>query len=95
MLGPGQEAVFAPRPPLEAFRTVLGLEATDLVGRTRWCRLPNSEESTQVSFVDIPRACFNAKIDLDDPAYVAMPGEDPVSGRGICMGLRKPPRDGC
>ena len=38
--GPGQ----APGPSLEAFRTVLSLAATDLVGRARPCRLPNSEE---------------------------------------------------
>ena len=41
--GPGQEAVFAPTPPLEALRTVLSLAATDLPGRPRRCRDPASE----------------------------------------------------
>ena len=44
--GPGQDAVFAPTPPLEALRTVLTLAATDLSGKPKRCRLPNSDMRT-------------------------------------------------
>ena len=86
---PGQTAVFAPTPPLEPVRTVLSLAATDLVGRTRRCRLLNSEDATQVSFVDISRAYFKAKTDPDDPTYRALPAEDPDSGKGLCRHLQR------
>ena len=81
---PGQEAVFAPTPPLEALRTVLSLAATDLPGRPKRCRLPTSEMRTQVSFVDISRAYFKAHTDPNDPTYVQLPAEDPDSGTGLC-----------
>lgn len=42
--GPGQDAVFAPTPPLETLRTVLSLAATDLPGCPKRCRDPESEE---------------------------------------------------
>jgi hypothetical protein len=56
--GPGQEAVFAPTPALEALRTALSLAATDLPGRPSRCRDPKSEKRVQVSFVDISRDYF-------------------------------------
>ena len=82
--GPGQDAVFAPTPPLEALRTVLSMAATDLPGRPKTCRLPNSDMRTQVSFVDIGRAYFNAPTDPNDPTYVQLPAEDPDHGKGLC-----------
>ena len=82
--GPGQEAVFAPTPPLEALRTVLSLAATDLPGCAKRCRDPQSEERCQVSFVDISRAYFNAATDPNDPCYVALPREDPDFGKDLC-----------
>ena len=30
---PGEEAIFAPTPPLESLRTILSLAATDIIGR--------------------------------------------------------------
>ena len=81
---PGQEATLAPTPPLEALRTVLSLAATDLPNRPPRCRDPSSELRTQVSFVDISRAYFNAPTDPDDPCYVQLPPEDPDHDKGLC-----------
>jgi hypothetical protein len=87
--GRGQEATFAPTPPLEALRTVLSLAATDLPGRPKRCRVPESETRTQVSFVDISRAYFNAPTNPDDPAYVQLPAEDADFGKGLCGLLQR------
>ena len=81
--GPGQDAVFAPTPPLEALRTVLSLAATDLPNKPKRCRDPSSDKRCQVSFVDISRAYFNAPTDPNDPTYVALPAEDPDHGKGL------------
>ena len=82
--GPGQDAVFAPTPPLEALRTVLSLAATDLPGRAKRVRDPASPMRAQVSFVDISRAYFNAPTNPDDPTYVQLPCEDPDYGKDLC-----------
>ena len=86
--GPGEDATFAPTPPLEALRTVLSLAATDLPGRQR-CRSPTSSKRTHVSFVDISRAYFNAPTDPNDPCYVALPREDPDFGKDLCGLLQR------
>ena len=39
---------------------------------------------TQVSFVDIRRAYFNASINPDEPTYVHLPKEDPDYDTGLC-----------
>ena len=80
----GQEAVFAPTPPLEALRTVLSLAATDLPGRPKKCRDPHSEMRCQISFVDISRAYFNAPTNPDEPTYVQLPREDEDFGKELC-----------
>ena len=82
--GPRQDAIFAPTPPLEALRTVLSLAATDLPGRPARCRDPNSSKRTQVSFLDISRAYFNAPTDPEDPTYVALPPADDDYDKGLC-----------
>ena len=66
---------FAPTPPLEALRTILSMAATTIGG---WVpvRDPRSERRMQISFVDIARAYFNAKVDPGDDTYVALPPED-------------------
>ena len=66
---------FAPTPPLEALRTVISMTASKLPG---WqpCYDPKSERRTQISFVDIARAYFNAVKDEDDETYVDLPEED-------------------
>jgi hypothetical protein len=86
--GPGEEATFAPTPPLEKLRTIISMAATDLPGRT-CCRDPDSEERMQVSAVDISRAYFNASTEGCPPTYVQLPAEHPDSARGMCGFLLK------
>ena len=38
----------------------------------------------QVSFIDISRACFNAKTTEEHPVYVELAPEDPDFGKGLC-----------
>ena len=70
------DTFFAPMPPLEAIRTVLSLAMTT-VGN----HVPNhdleSRDRTQLSFVDVSRAYFNARTDPSEPCYVQLPQEDP------------------
>ena len=77
---PGEEALFAPTPPLESLRTILSFAATNLPGRPKHVRDPESEMRTQISFVDVVRAYFCASTNPDDPTYVALPPEDPDHG---------------
>ena len=71
------ETYFAPAPPLEALRTVLSLAMTR-IGEHKPIWDPLHENRTQLSFIDVKRAYFNAKIGEDDePTFVALPGEDP------------------
>ena len=44
----GEDAIFAPTPPLEALRSILSLATTDFVGRPEHVRDPKSERRTQV-----------------------------------------------
>ena len=87
--GPGEEATFAPTPPLETLRSIISLAATDLPGRPVCCRDPSSEERTQVSAVDISRAYFNVSTEGSPPAYVQLPAEDCDGARGMCGFLLK------
>ena len=58
----GEEAIFAPTPPLESLRAILSLTAT----REYWpdevwsCRA-TSQQRLQISLIDISRAYFNAR----------------------------------
>ena len=72
----GEDAIFAPTPPLEALRSVLSLATTDFDGRAPHIRDGKSERRTQVSTVDISRAYFNASTEGSKPTYVALPRED-------------------
>ena len=72
---PGQEAIFAPTPPLEALRTVLCCAVTQFIGDRRKTWEPQSDEWMQVSLVDISRAYFNAHVDPAQPTYVEFPPE--------------------
>ena len=67
---------FAPTPPLEALRTVLSMAATQIGS---WVPVldPKSSKRMQISFVDIARAYFNARLDTHEHTYVALPPEDP------------------
>ena len=50
---------------------------------------PASAQRTQMSFVDVKRAYFNAKIDREAaPCFVELPSEDPDSGKKCAELLR-------
>ena len=68
---------FAPAPPLEAVRIVISLAMTRSGGhQPDWD--PKSHRRMQLSFVDVKRAYFNAKVDRDSaPCFVELPPEDP------------------
>ena len=89
MRGAGEEAIFAPTPPLEGLRTVLSLAATQLPTSPVQCRDPKSEMRIQVSLIDISRAYFNAKVSEKDPTFVMLPPEHPKHGQGLCAKLLK------
>ena len=79
----GEDAIFAPSPPLESLRSVLSLVATPKLWMTdepKWC----GGDRLQISLVDISRAYFNARTDPDKPVYVDLPREDPDWGKGLC-----------
>jgi len=82
------QSYFAPAPPLEALRTVLSL-ATSKIGRHQPDWNPDSPNRQQVSFVDVKRAYFNAKLDpLSKPVFVDLPPGDPDSGNMCAQLLR-------
>ena len=87
--GPGEEATFAPTPPLETLRFIISMAATDLPGRPAHSRDPESDERTQISAIDISRAYFNASTEGCPPTYVQLPDEHPEAGRGMCGFLLK------
>ena len=71
------ETYFASVPPLEALGTVLSLAMTR-VGAHQPIWDPDSPNRSQLSFIDIKRAYFNAKIDESDaPTFVSLPEEGP------------------
>ena len=96
----GEDAIFAPTPPLETLRSILSLAMTDFPGRPQHVRDPTSERRTQVSAVDISRAYFNASTEGADPTYVMLPLSIQItpqcvdSSRNICMELRQLPMGG-
>ena len=84
----GEDAIFAPTPPLEALRSVLSMAATDFPDQPKHVRDGSSERRTQISAVDISRAYFNASTDESNPTYVMLPPEDPEHSEK-CGLLRK------
>ena len=62
--------------------------ATRTVGEDPEYRNPDSERRLQLSFVDISRAYFNAKVDRDEPLAVELPPEDPDCGDMVGFLLR-------
>ena len=80
------KSYFAPAPPLESLRTVISMAMTT-AGRHRLIYDPGSPQSMQLSFIDVKRAYFNAKVDRDaSPCFVELPPEDPDAG-GKCAEL--------
>ena len=86
---PGQEAIFAPTPPLESLRMILSMATTSFRGHAKQPNYdPESEQRTQILMVDISRAYFNAKSSDDDPIYVELPAEVGAPP-GTCALLRR------
>lgn len=76
----GENTIFAP-PPLEALRALRSRHFRSVDDRTaRW----EGESQLQVSFIDIRRAYFNARMDHNKPVLVHLPPEDPDLGKGLC-----------
>ena len=71
----GQDAIFAPTPPLISLRTILTMASTELPGRPAHVRDPASVKRTQILLVDISRAYSNARTSEEDPVYVDFPIE--------------------
>jgi hypothetical protein len=86
---PGQDAIFAPTPPLESLRMILSMATTSFRGQSRRPNYdPESEERTQILMIDISRAYFNAKTSDDDPIYVELPAEMGAA-LGTCALLKR------
>ena len=86
--GPGQEACFAPTPPLESLRMVLSCAVSDIQGQSPKSWDKKSESRMQLLLLDISRAYFNAKTDPEKPTYVQLPDEIGAPP-GTCALLRK------
>ena len=71
----GDDAIFAPTPPLESLRIVLRHAVTHMPGEPQKDWRPDSPNRQQILLVDISRAYFNAKTDDNDPVYVELPPE--------------------
>ena len=80
------QSFFAPAPPIEALRTVVGKAMTRIGSHVPdWN--PASATRTQLSFIDVSRAYFNAAIsEHDAPTYVALPAEEENS-QDMCARL--------
>ena len=84
----GEEAIFAPTPPLESLRMVLSHATTRLPGETPKCWNADSPDRQMIYFMDISRAYFNAKVDESEPVYVELPPEVGAP-EGSCVLLRR------
>ena len=71
----GEDAIFAPTPPLESLRMVLSYAVTDMPNEPKKIRDPALPHRTQVLLIDISRAYFNAVTPEDEPTYVELPPE--------------------
>ena len=80
--------MFAPTPPLESLRIVLSLAATWTEGTLEHNRREDSEDRSQISFIDIARAYFCAKTDPERPTYVELPLKEEGSGSMCGLLLR-------
>ena len=70
------QSFFAPASPLEALRSIVSMAMTAIGNHVPDWR-PESETRTQLSFVDLSRAYFNATVnEKDGPTYVNLPDAD-------------------
>ena len=85
----GEDAIFAPTPPLEALRSIISMAATDMPVRLLHVRDPESNCCTQLSAIHISRAYFNASTDGTDPTFVMLPPEHSGCQQDMCGLLKK------
>ena len=71
----GEDAIFAPTPPLESLRMVLSYATTDFPNEPKKVYDPKSPHPMQVLAIDISRADFNAVTPEDEPTFVEFPPE--------------------
>ena len=71
----GEDAIFAPTPPLESLRMVLSYATTDFADEPKKVYDPKSPHRMQVLAIDISRAYFNAVTPEDEPTFVEFPPE--------------------
>ena len=69
----GEDAIFAPTPPLESLRMVLSYATTDFPNEPKKIYDPKSPHRMQVLAIDISRAYFNAVTPEDEPMFVEFP----------------------
>ena len=84
----GEDAIFAPTPPLESLRMVLSHAATQFPDEPLKIWDPDHEDRQMIYFMDISRAYFNAKVSEDEPVYVEFP-PDMNPEPGTCALLRR------
>ena len=84
----GEEAIFAPTPPLESLRMVVSHAVTSFAGGPAKVFDPRSSERSQAIALDISRAYFNAVTPEDEPTYVELPPEFGARP-GTCALLRR------
>jgi len=80
----GDDIIFAPTPPLEALRAILMLAATPTIWVPTWAMSLSDENRIQISFVDISRAYFHARVEDGNPLYVELLPEDEDYGKDLC-----------
>lgn len=70
------QSSFAPAPPLEALKTLLGLATTQIKSDSP-VRDPTSAARTKISPIDVRSACLNGTIDPRDPPTLVglLPGD--------------------
>jgi len=79
----GEDSIFAFTPPLEAPRSILMMVATPSSWAPGWICLEGPHR-IQISFADISRAYFHARIGDDNKLYVELPSEDEDFGSDMC-----------
>ena len=78
----GEEAIFAPTPPLESLRMVLSHATTQFPNEKTKVWDGESPDRQMIYFMDISRAYFNARVDESDPVYLDLPPE--LAQPGMC-----------
>ena len=75
------KSYFAPAPPLGSLRAVTSMALTTTGGHRLICD-PKSSQRIQISFVDVKRAYFNAKVGREASLCVVdLPPEEPDAGK--------------